>query len=1139
MRLDTVWAVARAEARITRRLARFWIFYLLACALALVFLAFFITLHRGASGYTATAAQMNPRYLIGAVGGWFLIGVSLVLIFLGIEVRARDQRERVVEPLDARPISNLELLFGRALGIFVPCYIGLVVTMLLLVSISAFFATAPEPYSLFTFFTLLGAPFFVMMIGLTFLASLLTRSRAIGAILMVAPMLTLMALYLGWIPVPWYMFAIFDGPGVFGIGFPSDVAPSIMPLANFLQRCGAILVGVGALVLAAAWHPRRDGGSIGRRALIGGLTLVAGAVMFSAPVISNKRLLHQLDAWRAEHQKHVGEPLPDLLALTAQAKVEPGKALSIDVALRFAAPAAAPLRQALFTLNPGYSVDKVTAEQGAALPYRFEQGLLSIELPQPLAPGQELTLRLTASGKPDNNFGYLDAVKHPLRGTSRDGQIYLLGFNTLLFDRRFVGLLPGAAWLPLSGHAIGFDDATQRPRDLFTVDLTADLPADWLAAGPGRRDSIAGATSGQQRFHWSPGAPVDGVGLIASRYESASAAIDGRQFEMLLIPAHKGVFATLAPAKQAFLDLISEKLKDAKGMGIDYPYSGLTLVEVPGALRGYGGGWQMPSTLGPAGVVMVRESGFPTARFDTVIESASGAGEDKKKGQAEILKTVVYRFFENDFSGGNPFDAIARQSVVKQVAPTGADGDALDAFLDRLGTQLLTRNPGFFSVHVFDSKMGEVIGRSFGTFFSGQATSVGEAVLKAATSRNTVWDQLTTKALTKLRPGDDPRLATDLLTLKSSGMARSLVDDIGRSKSAAWLAQLLSAKRGQTVTRADLVAAATAAEVPQVAAQLGVWVDGSGLPGFVAGDVSATRLTDGEGGVLRYQVRLVLRNEEPVSGVAAAVCVAREAKSETTPQPQGPFGGNADLKLNDPIVVRVDGKSAVTIGCVTSSPPVEVRIVPYLALNRDRFSVAVPKVDDTKQVAAEPFQGVEPTAFVPVSPDVVVVDDLDPGFAIEGEAKKGFRLAGKVDPEQTDAGLPTRQGPRATTTWSREVSLGAYGHYRHTDVIVAPGKGETRAVFTANLPRAGAWQLWIYKGSPPGVFPPAKFGKWSLTVETGGNKRDVSFGADAAESGWNSLGTFDLAAGPVRVALSDKAEGNILVADAIRLTIGP
>ena len=101
-----VWGVARAELRLTRRLVRYWIFVVIAALAAILNYANFWFIHYFFSPYSASAAAANPRFFMGNAGvNFILIFLVFGVVFLGFDVRARDQRERIFEVLDALPMG--------------------------------------------------------------------------------------------------------------------------------------------------------------------------------------------------------------------------------------------------------------------------------------------------------------------------------------------------------------------------------------------------------------------------------------------------------------------------------------------------------------------------------------------------------------------------------------------------------------------------------------------------------------------------------------------------------------------------------------------------------------------------------------------------------------------------------------------------------------------------------------------------------------------------------------------------------------------------------------------------------------------------------------------------------------------------
>jgi ABC-type transport system involved in multi-copper enzyme maturation permease subunit len=109
------------ELRHTRRLVRYWVFLSIAYLFGLAGYAYYSALHALFSSVSASVGMIGPRYLMMAIGLYYITGFVLGIVFLGFDVRARDVRESIVEVLDSRPLSNFELVGGRFLALSSRC----------------------------------------------------------------------------------------------------------------------------------------------------------------------------------------------------------------------------------------------------------------------------------------------------------------------------------------------------------------------------------------------------------------------------------------------------------------------------------------------------------------------------------------------------------------------------------------------------------------------------------------------------------------------------------------------------------------------------------------------------------------------------------------------------------------------------------------------------------------------------------------------------------------------------------------------------------------------------------------------------------------------------------------------------------
>jgi hypothetical protein len=890
--------------------------------------------------------------------------------------------------------------------------------------------------------------------------------------------------------------------------------------AGLAQRSGFLLAGLAFVLLSAVVYPRKDDVPRWRTALAALVLLGAATWLCAGQVARTRGLLVQREAWKEAHRSRGDQPAPDLQGLSGVVRLDPGRRLEADLRLTITGGGAGPLGEALFSLNPGLRVMSVRGGDGEALPFEQGDGLLAVRLARPILPEEAADIAIAFEGRPDAAFAYLDSAFEPLERSVRDSQILLLGRESVVFDHRFTALLPGLRWLPATGTELSRGAGRNRTADFFRLDLTVDLPAGWLAAGPGRREEIPGE-SGRARFRFAPRSPLPDVALVAGRFASAATQIGSVTLEALVHPAHARNLDFFADAGDEIKTWLAGRLEEAERLGIGYPYEALTLVEVPSSLRGYAGGWRMESAMVQPAMILTREAGFPTARFDTLFRDTARF-EEQAGGVARAKRDTLVRFFENDFSGGNPFMASARSFFGFQTAAAGPDALPLDFVCETLAMRLLTDRHGYFSVFHMGGDVDRTIGQGMRGLMdpSQEETDLSRAVIALVTSRTQVWDTVLRTRLVDLDPWKDPSQTLDVLTLKGGAMAESLLDGLGRERAGRLLAELRRRHAGGTFDREDIVAIGR--ELGEdLEGPLSVWIDRTGLPGFTLGEVEGWRLPDRRGAP-SYQLEITVRNEEATPGLA---------RLEYT------FTGSNGVTRDRTDPIPFPGPGAVRIGLVTSAVPQSVRVVPYLALNRAPFAVPLPSFNEDRIERREPFHGWRHLDWSPSVAQAVVVDDLDPGFGVERLTERSlWRVRGQSRRGDLDEGLPVLGTGRPPAEWSRTTSPDAYGRYRHTMAVVVPGAADQVATFTAAIPHAGRWDLEYHLPPAGGGKPGGRRGTWHLSVVDGSGERALSFDADGGEPGWNKVTAVDLAAGDVKVRVSDVTNGDLVVADAIRWT---
>ena len=1124
MRFSWLLAAASAEMRTACRQTRTWLGIVLVLGFSLVV---WINVNLDAPPPLPTLSSV-PRFLIVEIGLPLTLMLLVSIVFLAFDVRGRDQRERIADVLDARPISNLELLCGRLVSVVALAWLPLALFALLAQTLGLLVGelvpeTQVEPMewqSLAAFLLLSALPLFVLWGSFVVLLAVLFRNRLAVALIALA---AIGAWFWSIGSAPAHLISVVASQSLYA----SDVMPRFAEAQTLIHRAALLLVAGGLLVAAAAAHVRRDDGARPRRFAIAAALLAAGCGGIAVAVLAAVADVELRRHWLAAHQAAaVSDSMQgDIERLRGTVRIVPGERLAIDVDVLLRGADAESL---VFSFNPGMTVEEVQIDGDADVRFRHQDGLLSVTLParSSVEDAERIRLSLRASGIPDSRFGYLDSA-------TDDVNPLILGTKASIFQHDYVALMPGAHWLP-SRVEIGGPGR----RDFFAVNLEVDVPAGWLVAGPGQRREAAardGMRPATTRYRFHPEAPVPAVALLASRFERLAMTVADVELELLVHARHLDNVAYFADAVPELARRLDERFADAAGLGLGYPYGGLSMVETPAGLRTYGGGWRMDTVQSLPGIMLLDERSLPSARLQRHFQDPEQYA-DRDQDAAAAKVDALEHYFESDFTGGNPFQGVSRNFLPFQ---TGAVGEgmaavALEFVVGELVNLLLTDRGGYFSAYVFSTGFGSDKNRWLLTSaVEGLSPGASVAALDAVANRPSVWDRALGTSLAKLDPQRDPSQALNVLSFKGRAVARSILDALGRQRTAALLAELRRHHVGGHFDWHDFNAAAQRIGV-NLAALVGDWLHDEALPGFLASPATLVRLTDGPHGRPRYQTRLHIRNGEGTPGLLR-LGYALDKRDVR----------RGNRRNSDPI--RIDGHAAVEVGLVTAQPPIELWVQPYLSLNRRDVRLALPAVDAAGRHAGEPLAGVVPSAWRPRRDDAIVVDDLDPGFSVERDsAQNGLRLRGLgtvfLLPADMDQGLPEYSDFATTAqgTWTRQELPLSWGRYRHTVARAAAGDGLERAVFAAELPATGRWRLSYHLPPPPPSERESGFafvqGDYDLRLEvgTGRRVRTVEFDAAAAEVGWNDLGAFDLPAGSVRLLVSNGTAGDLVLADAIR-----
>lgn len=1151
--LSTVWVIAGHELRMNARLFRMWLFVAFALFVAITNWLNSFDIYGPISTISSAAFLYSPYLIPRLIFPDFQTVLTFGAVFLAFDLVSRDKRAKLDEVIGSMPISNSELVFGRALGI-ASLLFGLTVAFVSLYSLVGLISdfalpdvrfTAPELFSTLAVLTLDAFPYLLFWTAIVMFTTVVVRVRAIAAAIGIG-----LILLSAWAQnnAPMYLLDLL-GTYSTSTRVPSEIAPVFTTTTIVWHRVAVTVFAAALLCWTALLYPRLDGVTRNQRVTTGILLTTLAGFGYAIVHYQHVALVHELDAYRAVHEKVLAEPQRvDVEFLFGSVVIQPGERISIDLTLDLHATRNVAIDQPLyFSLNPAYEIHELTVNDDGAR-YAFDDGLLSVRANAQFARGERLQLQVVAVGDPNANFAFLDASLDRLNASAVDAYMSrFLGDQASINHDAYVALTPGVAWYPIPGAHLGHNAISIHPRDFFHVNLDVLVPSDWHVAGPGA--AIIEDLGNRRAITFAPPARIHEVGLFAAPFERRSLDIEGIEFELLVTPEHIEALDVFTPTLDSVTAHVSEKIVAARKLGFEYPFESYAIVEAPTYLRTYGGGWLMPSTQSYPGVFVLREGTLLQADFRSAYAALEANDNLATHEIAERQFALLQRYFENDITGSDIYAAFTKTLFAYQTQPTGPRAERLSLTLDYLLEEVMAEQSSLYSVHTLKDATGFIAMQwSMINIYRGWTQErLDDIFIDAIINRPSVWEHLLANSHTHSTAMSEAQDRLHAAYLFRQNMGELLLGTYGREQIAAWLAETKRRYEGSSFTFEEFVAVGRELNV-DTQRDFGDWLREINLAAFVAQPIEIVRLPDADDGAPVYESSFVVQNDARNTGTFIIEYAANEQLSAN---------GYTYLRTA-PIKLR--GKTGLEISLHTESPVSNVRLVPFFSENRTTFEVPVARTARIPDVSRERNPFTRAHAPVVSAQIAIIVDDLDAGFSVDPEPEDDdffmpirMIMFTQLDRETAgmDKGLRAYGGfaPVGDSEWSRQQVDTAFGKYRKT-LVRAPTDATLQNVhFDAKLPYSGSWSLsyhlpvvgdaseqqYTSNRYQLRLEPNNAWSDYDVRLAQGERHERIDFDGSSMRGGWNELGVYELDASTVRVSVSTQARPNrTVVADAIR-----
>jgi hypothetical protein len=233
--------------------------------------------------------------------------------------------------------------------------------------------------------------------------------------------------------------------------------------------------------------------------------------------------------------------------------------------------------------------------------------------------------------------------------------------------------------------------------------------------------------------------------------------------------------------------------------------------------------------------------------------------------------------------------------------------------------------------------------------------------------------------------------------------------------------------------------------------------------------------------------------------------------------------------------IFMPAKSSFEIGYAFNTEPARMSITTNISQNLPNSIIySFSGFTETRHVAV--LDSVHPITFFDKisAPNEIIADNEGPSFSYRQALSQAY-LKSLIQKNKTDRYKYTSIWWNPPREWRAVLRSEFYGNYIRSAYYTRGGTGERNATWKVVLPEAGSYDVYYHIDHVnTGWRRNNRSPNYNLTIyhDQGADKVDHS--TENTEPGWNYIGTFYISSDTGRVDLSNKSNGEIVFADAVK-----
>ncbi|MCG6188786.1 golvesin C-terminal-like domain-containing protein [Maribellus maritimus] len=1041
------------------------------------------------------------------------VAQAVIAVFLASDFLKRDKKLDTTEVIYMRSMTNSEYVIGKTWGnlqVFLVLNI-VVIGMALIFNLLAQ-ETSISWISYGFYLVAVSVPTLLFIMGLSFLLMSVIRNQAITFVLI-----------LGYIGITLFLlqakyYYLFDYMAYNIPMLNSDIVGfgNINVILN--HRGIYFFLGIGFIFLTIFLLKRLpQSEAMTYISLIFSVLFIGvGGYLAYRHVDEFK----QTERFRTEvvelNNQYVKEKIPVILSNTIDLKHE-GEIIDVLSDITLKNENNVPLNKLIFNLNSGLRIESIKLT-GKETSFTREKHLIFISENVNLQPGEEAEIEFKYSGKINEALCYLDIDEETIQ--EKYGKFVINVDKRYAFlTPQYVLLTPEANWYPGTGVTYSSEDVSWNHNQFVNYNLKVTTTPGLQAISQGKINEVAAGQFTFENEH-----PLTQLSLAIGNYEYLKMETDSLEYGVWLMEGHKYFSEAFNEIKDTIPSLINEQLEDfERTYNLEYAFERLALVEAPAQFKTYPRSWtscqeyvQPEQILMPEKGFMLREADFEGSkkRMERWGNRGRGGSQTPEDIQMRVLGQFLRAFTEEeqtDFRGG----------------PGG-------------GTVITTASP-YFAFPLFynfqnniQSDTWPITNRVFEAYLKNQEVDMRSVFMRDMSGisedekANIALQDSTFEEI--LADVNQKAIIDNVIKLKGDALFSKIQYEAGMEEFATFLQNVLKEYRFKNISFEDFDQRIKNEFGIELIPIMDDWFKAKALPGFLISPITAVKVKSGE--MMRTMIKFKTTNFSDTEGLIKVIFRLGGGGPGF-----GPPGGD-DL-INK--LIYLEPHQTKEISYLLNSEPRMIMINTMTSKN-------IPQVitegfrDVEEDLKAIPFEG-ELLTELPVQtslPNETVVDNEDPQFEVTSNKKVSLLEKWIINEDEGGSKYQGMNSWRPPTTWTAITNTDFYGTYVRSGYYIKSGDGSQMAKWHVPVKKPGYYDVYYYlyksrgfRRGPGGR--DREQGEYHFTIHSDEGPEEQSLSIQNADEGWNHLGAFYFTSDTALVELSNKSQGRVVFADAVKI----